>query len=139
MLLAAALILPACKDNLQMSEMRGLQGRWHLVKEVHNGVETPKDEIRNGYLTFDAENIWRVEANGKPIGGGQYVIDSDKYPKTIDYTFSEGEEKGQTFRAIYEASTDSFIHCGVMNGERPKTFSAEAGSENYLVTFERIK
>jgi hypothetical protein len=70
MLLAAALILPACKDNLHMSEMRGLQGRWHLVEEVHNGVETPKDEISNGYLTFDAENNWRVEANAKPSAAG---------------------------------------------------------------------
>jgi uncharacterized protein (TIGR03067 family) len=75
----------------------------------------------------------------KTVGGGQYVIDPDKYPKTIDYTFSEGDEKGQTFRAIYETSADSFMHCGVMNGERPKTFSAEVGSESYLVTFERIK
>jgi len=77
--------------------------------------------------------------NGKTVGGGSFTIDPDKNPKTIDYTFSEGEEKGQNFHAIYELNGDSFKHCGVMNGDRPKDFSADAGSENYLVMFEREK
>ena len=80
-----------------------------------------------------------MEVNGKTIGGGSFKIDPGKNPKTIDYTFAEGVEKGKTFAAIYELTGDSFRHCGVMNGARPTDFSAAAGSENYLVSFERAK
>jgi len=138
-LFIAILAVPACKDDLHLSELKDLRGRWRLVKEVHQGRETPAEEIKNGFIIFGNENEWRVEVAGKTVGSGSFKVDPDKNPKTIDYAFAEGEEKGQNFLAIYELSGDSFKHCGVMNGERPKNFSAEAGSENYLVIFEREK
>jgi uncharacterized protein (TIGR03067 family) len=103
----AALAVPACKDMLHMSKLKGLQGRWHLMKEVHQGRETSAEDIKNGFIIFDAENNWHVEANGKTIGGGSYTVDPDKNPKTIDYTFTDGEEKGQKFFAVYELDGDS--------------------------------
>jgi uncharacterized protein (TIGR03067 family) len=138
-LFIAILVIPACKGDLRTSELKNLQGKWHLVKEVHQGVETPAEEIKNGFIIFDAENNWRVEVDGEKVGGGSFKIDPDKSPKTIDYTFAEGEEKGKTFSAIYELGGGSFKHCGVMDGERPKSFSAGEDSENYLVIFEREK
>ncbi len=137
--LLALIAISACKDNLHMSELKSLQGRWHLVKEIHQGKETPAEEIKNGFIIFDADNNWHVEVDEKTVGGGIYIVDSDKTPKTIDYSFAIGEEKGQNFHAIYELSGSTFKHCGVMDGERPKDFSANADSKNYLVTFERVK
>jgi uncharacterized protein (TIGR03067 family) len=137
--LLTLLFASSCKNNLHMSEIKSLRGRWHLIKEIHQGKETPAEEIKNGYIIFDADNNWRVEVDDKTVGGGTFIFDPDKNPKTIDYSFSIGEEKGQNFHAIYELNGDSFRHCGVMDGERPKDFSAGAGSKNYLVTFEREK
>jgi uncharacterized protein (TIGR03067 family) len=122
-----------------MSELKSLRGRWHLIKEIHQGKETPAEEIKNGFIIFDTDNNWSVEVDGKTVGGGTFVVDPDKTPATIDYSFAIGEEKGQNFHAIYQLSGDSFKHCGVMDGERPSAFEAGPGSKSYLVTFERVK
>ncbi len=111
-----------------------LEGKWRLVKEVHQGQETYGE---NNRLILDAEGTWRVEADGKTVGAGTLTLNPDANPKTIDYTFTQGAEKDQIFAAIYELDGDTFRHCGVMNGARPKGFTADAGSQNYLVTFQR--
>lgn len=133
--LITLLILSACKDNVPDSKK--LAGTWRLVNEVHKGEEALVEETNPNRLIVDAEGNWRVEADGQTVGAGTLKLDPGANPKTIDYTFTQGEEKGQIFAAIYRLDGDSFTHCGVMGGERPKEFAADAESENYLVTFQR--
>jgi uncharacterized protein (TIGR03067 family) len=63
-----------------------------------------------------------------------------KKPKTIDFTATEGEGKGNQYLGIYELSEKTRKMCFAPPGkERPTEFSSMPGSEHILVTFEREK
>lgn len=119
------------------TELEKLQGTWRLVKETDDGKEMSAEDARKTKLTFDADGKWRVEFDGKVVGEGTLTLDPGKRPKTIDYTFTGGQDKGKVFKAIYELDGDSFKHCGVLTGPRPDEFTAKAGSGRSLTVFRR--
>jgi uncharacterized protein (TIGR03067 family) len=118
-------------------ELKKLQGAWVLVSETADGIEKPAAELRGIKLVFAGDGAWRVEKDGKVVGSGGMTLGPDKTPKTVDYTFTSGELKGQQFNAIYDVSGNTFRHCGVMNGARPDDFTAKAGSKRFSVVFHR--
>ncbi len=125
------------KETDVQAELKKLHGTWRLVKETEDGKEMPAEEAKKAKLTFDQTGNWKVQVDGKVIGAGTAVLDPGKKPKTIDYTFTEGEAKGTKFWAIYELDRDSFKHCGVLKGARPTEFTAKAGSGRTLTMFKR--
>src|SRR6266540_970227 len=80
-------------------EIKKLQGAWAAVSEIADGAEKPAAELRGVKLVFGADGAWRVEKDGKVVGSGGMTLGSAKTPKTVDYTFSSGELKGQQFNA----------------------------------------
>jgi uncharacterized protein (TIGR03067 family) len=143
-LLAAPLLVPLLAasrpiDGHIQSELKKLQGTWNLVKEINDGKEMSAEEAKKTRVIFDAEGKWKVEFDGKIVAEGTLKLDPSKKPKTIAYTFTQGEEKGKTFLAIYELDGDSFKHCGVLQGARPTEFASQAGSGHILIMFQREK
>jgi len=121
-------------------EFNRLRGQWRLVSEIDDGKPMPADQfVKKNILTFDATGKWVVEIDGKVVGEGTAKIDPTRKPKTIDYTFTKGENTGGRFEAIYELVGDSFRHCGVLKGTRPSEFSSKPGSGHFLVMFSREK
>src|SRR5262249_3905919 len=100
-------------------ELTKLHGTWRLIKEIDDGKEMAEPESKDIRLTFSKDGTWQVEASGKVVGKGTMKIDSAKKPKTIDYTFTDGDQKGMKFIAIYELDGDTYKHCGVSKGDRP--------------------
>jgi hypothetical protein len=53
---------------------------------------------------------------------------------------TEGDDKGKTFRGIYEFEGDTRKVCLAPAGkERPKEFSSTAGSGHVLAVLKRVK
>ena len=121
------------------AELKELRGTWQLVEEIDDGKPMPAEEAKKSKLTFDGTGKWKVEIDGKIIGEGTALINPTRKPKTIDYTFTQGEAAGASFLAIYELTGDVFRHCGVMKGTRPSEFSSKPGSGQTLTTFRREK
>ena len=113
----------AQSDGDVAADLKKLKGTWTLVRETADGADKPAAELRGIKLIFTADAKWRVEKDNKVVGAGGLSIDPLKKPKTIDYTFTQGELQGKQFTAIYEVSADTFRHCGVMEGARPGDFS----------------
>jgi len=129
------------------AELKRLSGTWRLVDEIDDGKRTPGGEAKNTKLTFEIRLAssafrpleWKVEVDGKVVGEGTAAINPTSNPKTIDYLFTQGEETGNSFHAIYELDGDSFRHCGVLKGTRPAEFSSKPGSGQILTVFRREK
>jgi uncharacterized protein (TIGR03067 family) len=62
-------------------------------------------------------------------------------PEAFDYepTKVKGRPVRWKFPGIYLLEGDVFVACVGYRGERPTAFSAEAGSENELVIYKRVK
>jgi uncharacterized protein (TIGR03067 family) len=118
-------------------DQKELQGTWKLVHELNDGKEMLAEEASKTRLIFDGAGRWKVEFGGKIVGEGTFSLNTASKPKTIDYTFTQGEEKGKTFIAIYKLEGDSFTHCGVLKGDRPTTFESKPGSARALSVFRR--
>jgi uncharacterized protein (TIGR03067 family) len=120
------------------AELKKLRGVWTLVEEIDDGKPMPAVEASKNKLTFDDAGRWKVEIDGKVVGQGTATINPTGKPKTIDYTFTQGDTPGAKFWAIYELKEDLFRHCGVLTGTRPTEFSSKPGSKQILTTFRRV-
>jgi uncharacterized protein (TIGR03067 family) len=139
-LLSVVLVATAKPQRDDMSaELKKLRGTWRLVEEIDDGKQMPAEEASKYKLTFDIAGRWKVEIDGKVVGEGTATIDPSGKPKTIDYTFAQGENTGSKFIAIYELEGDSFKHCGVLKIARPSEFSSKPGSGHILTVFRREK
>jgi RNA polymerase sigma factor (sigma-70 family) len=102
------------------SDKEALQGTWKVFLLKENGVEKNDEEadmIKKGKFVFKGDKV---------IARGEcgFKIDSSKKPKEFDMIPLEGppQEKGQTFKGIYELKGDDltmvFRNPG---GDRPKS------------------
>jgi uncharacterized protein (TIGR03067 family) len=86
-----------------------------------------------------SDGTWSIHTDDKVIKGTS-TIDPTKKPKTIDFTPTEGDGKGELHLGIYELGEKTRKLCFAPPGkDRPTEFSSMAGSEQILVTFEREK
>jgi squalene-hopene/tetraprenyl-beta-curcumene cyclase len=136
----AVMALRACEPiRAVLPELKKLEGTWQIISDINDGKEMPADMAKKIRLIFAGDGDWKVTVDGNVVGAGTTKLDPTKNPKTVDYTFTEGEEKGKSMPGIYELNGDTFRHCGVMKGARPTEFSSKPGSGQWLVTFRREK
>jgi uncharacterized protein (TIGR03067 family) len=87
-----------------------------------------------------SDGTWTLRSDDKEMNKGTSTIDPRKKPKTIDFTITEGEGKGNEHLGIYELGEKTRKLCFASPGkERPTEFSSAPGSGQILVTFEREK
>jgi uncharacterized protein (TIGR03067 family) len=127
--------IPAARDV--EGELSKLKGTWNLVSEIDDGKELSAEEARRIKLIFEGDGKWKVEVDGKMVGEGTTLLNPTSRPKTLDYTFTGGEQKGTRFLAVYELDGGTFRHCGAVKGDRPTEFASKPGSGHSLTTFRR--
>src|SRR5262249_10550977 len=94
----------AAEDAIQ-KERDKLKGTWKITSFDVNGAKPVSDEQLEGVTTtISADGKLKVEANGAVVVEATTKIDPTKKPKTIDFTFTEGELQGKTSLGIYELS-----------------------------------
>ena len=75
------------------------------------------------------------------ISSGTYATDPTRSPKVIDVCFSASdvpELAGATLRGLYEADAEKLRICyGLPGGYRANSFSASAGTGQYLAEYRR--
>lgn len=74
------------------------------------------------------------------VDRGTYTIDAGADPKSITVVGTEGPNNGKTFPAIYQIKGDTLRICYDLSGaKRPREFKTLAGTQIYLVTYQRKK
>jgi uncharacterized protein (TIGR03067 family) len=138
--LAAGLLIASHdgKDRVT-EETKKLEGTWTIAAVVRNENPLPEEKTRDGRFVFKGEAFVQKIGDGT-LAKGTFRPDPSKNPPTIDLMMNEGEEKGETIKAIYELNDDVLRICGAAPGhERPTEFSARDASGHTLVTLKRAK
>jgi uncharacterized protein (TIGR03067 family) len=115
-----------------------LEGAWQATSVETDGKKAPADFAARIQMRFDKGFLMvkGLFGDNREVAC-QLKLDSDKKPKTIDYT---GLGTKQTVLGIYELDGDTLKLCIVTRErERPKEFKTEAGSNLTLLELKRVK
>ena len=138
-LVAACLLLGADAPEAVKKEMAQLEGNWSMVSGERDGQALPDDIVKQAKrMTKDGETT--VSIGGQVFLKAKITIDPTKKPKTIDYTVTEGDNKGKKMLGIYELDGDTAKFCiAAPDKERPTDFTTKEGSERTLTVWKRDK
>ncbi len=140
LLLAAGLSLAADdrKADPVDKEYARFEGTWQVVSLDVEGMKVPAEAIKEARLTIKGKEFTMKDAVA--TYKGTFVIDPGKKEKTIDMTFTDGPEKGNTSYGIYELDGDDLKICLTLTGkERPTEFAAKPKSGHGFEVLKREK
>jgi uncharacterized protein (TIGR03067 family) len=122
-------------------DLDAFKGVWTVVSAERDGKKMTAEQLEGIHVKLDTTGKVAVQKGDKTLFEGTIKLDPSKKPKAIDTTqTSEGEFKGKTTQGIYELSGNTLKVCSAEPGkDRPKTFSAEAGSGQFYRVYERAK
>ncbi len=141
-LIAVATIATAddAKDEALKKDRKLIEGTWRVVTLEVDGNKASDEDAKKITVANGPEGTWTLLSDGKEVGKGTNSFDPTQKPKTIDFTQTEGEGKGNSFLGIYELGENTRKLCFAPPGkDRPKEFNSMPGTEHILVTFERVK
>ena len=128
------------KDEAIKKDLKQYEGTWRVVALEVNGNKVRDEDAKKLTVVNGSDGTWSLRSEDQEISKGTSTIDPTKKPKTINFTPTEGEGKGNEYLGIYELGENTRRLCFALPGkERPTEFSSTAGSEHILVTFEREK
>jgi uncharacterized protein (TIGR03067 family) len=128
------------KDEAIKKDRKRIRGTWRVTALTVNGNKAKEEDTKKITVVNDAKGTWNVRSGNKEISKGTSIFDPTKKPKTIDFTPTEGEAKGDHFLGIYQLSKNTRKLCFAPTGKgRPTEFSSTPGSGHVLVVFERVK
>jgi uncharacterized protein (TIGR03067 family) len=108
-----------------------------MVSGERDGQELPKDVVEGAKRILKGNEV-TVVVGGQVYLKAQIALDPTKKPRAIDYTLTEGENKGEKIQGIYELDGDTLKFCSASPGkERPTDFTAKEGSGRTLSVWKR--
>ena len=126
------------KNPKQLDDVVGLQGVWEFTSLEIDGNKMPQQMLLGSKIEVDGNKF--TTKTGATAYKGTFKIDTAQKPKTIDLTFTEGPEKGNTSLGIYELEGDQWKICLTIGAkERPKEFATKVDSGLALETLQRKK
>ncbi len=126
-------------SDADKKELALLEGEWSMVSGQTNGSALPDAFVKNGKRVVKG-NQTTVSISGQVMMNSTFTVDSAKKPKTIDFTFLEGPNKGKVQYGIYELDGDNFRSCFAPPGkDRPTEFATKAGDERTFSVWKRVK
>jgi uncharacterized protein (TIGR03067 family) len=115
-----------------------LEGTWNLVSVERDGrAIRPQTNLK--MITTGDKFV--LKAGDEVVVAGTIKLDPSKKPKTVDTTYTEGPNKDQTLKGIYEVDGDTakFCRAGAPDQDRPTEFKIKAGSGGLLSVYKRAK
>jgi uncharacterized protein (TIGR03067 family) len=124
----------------QAEARKELAGTWQAVSYALDGKKASDEDMKKIRLLIDADGKTTAQREGKTFIASTTRIDPTKTPKTIDITFTAGEDKGKTALGIYKIEGDRLTICRTAPGkERPSEFSSRPSSRHTLMVYRRVK
>ena len=119
-------------------DAKAVQGNWKPVKAELAGQPMTDAVLKSISLKLD-NGKYEAFVGDLP-DRGTYTVDATTKPMSMTVTGTEGPNKGKTFPAIYELKGDTLRICYDLSGaKRPTEFKTIAGTQLYLVTYNRKK
>lgn len=130
--------LNAESQSAVAAELKRFEGTWRFQSVEMDGKALPAEGFQENTLILNGDRF-TVEMGG-PALHGLYEVDPTATPKTIDVTFGDGEDRGQTVQGIYELEGETYRVClGLPGKPRPADFTSKPGSGQILEVLKRKK
>lgn len=116
--------------------LRQLEGTWEFRSLEVDGHSVPPGSAANSRILVDGDRF-RTES---PMANydGEFTIDADANPHTIDIEFVEGPEAGNWSYGIFKLVGDEWTIClGLTGASRPTDFKSTPGSGHALEVLVR--
>lgn len=115
-----------------------LEGTWDLVYFERDGKEVKLQSETKSIFSGDK---FVVKRGDQVIAGGTFKLDPSKKPKTLDATYTEGSDKGKTFKSIYQLDGDmlKFCRAGSPDEDRPTEFKTKPDSGQFVSGYKKAK
>jgi len=138
--LAAVALFAAYDDKPAKSDLDKMQGTWAIESSMFDGHPAiPEDDIKDYKIVVKGEKR-SVMKGDEAASESTFTLDPKTKPKAITVKVESGPLKGKELLGIYQLDGDDFKICLNVNGtERPKEFTAEAGSGCMLQVCKRKK
>jgi uncharacterized protein (TIGR03067 family) len=116
-----------------------LQGHWAMVSFEVNGETAAEEQVKTGRLVVEQDRYLPVLGDRRASFSIQ--LDPAPDPKAIDFTFTDGPEKGKTLKGIYSLVGSRFTVCRGLTADnvRPTEFATGAESGSALVVWTRAQ
>src|SRR5690349_3415499 len=128
------------------AQEKGLVGKWQTDSIEDSGAKQSADEVKKWSLELNGDGTFTLIFTGAPNEKsgkhkGTVKFNSSASPKTIEFTFTDGPWKGETFEGIYKLEGDTYTICYTRKGqEAPKTFATKSEpAGQMLVVYKRVK
>lgn len=116
--------------------LRALEGAWGFVSLEVDGQAIPSTMLGASCILIDGDRF-RTESP-EAIYDGEFNIDVEAEPHTIDIDFVEGPEAGNRSLGIFTLDGDALTIClGLTGATRPKQFGTVAGSGHAFEVLRR--
>ncbi len=136
-LVLVAFIQAEEKDN---AELKKLDGTWKLDSLQQVGVVTTRSPLFDASWTLEDGKVDFKDAKGT-VRKHKITVDASKSPKTIDFVYGEGDNKGKKSLGIYKLEgNDRLVLCLAPPGkERPTKFEVKPGENVEVQVLVRQK
>ncbi len=115
-------------------EIKALQGTWTIVSLEVDGQKM--EGSPSGQVVVKGDRFTTISMGA--AYEGVVEVDATRKPKHFNLVFTEGPEKGNTNRGIYELDGDAWRIClNTTGGPRPGEFATTPGSGRALETLRR--
>jgi uncharacterized protein (TIGR03067 family) len=122
------LICMGMAGHATTSDVAALQGKWQAMEATSNGEPPPPGMLEKLALVFKDETI---SIMGAPPA--RFTIDTTFAPAHIDLMNSLHQV------GIYELKQDTLKVCFGIQGDRPKIFHTEKGTNRTFIALKRVK
>ncbi len=133
-----ALLVASAKADDAKDDLKAIQGTWDLVYFERDGKEV---KLQPGTQAINSGDKFVVKRGDQVIAAGTFKFDPSKKPKASETTYTEGPDKGTTFKGIYQIDGDTMKFCrsGSPDDERPTEFKTKSGTGQFAATYKRAK
>src|SRR5262245_48199095 len=128
---------PTSQDT---EEAKGLEGKWVLAEGRANGENLPGGVRGHVRLIVIADEMILYTDRGHN-SRFVYRLNTKATPNIVDLVGIDGKDKDKNLLGVYELKGDRLKVCRTLNAkiERPKEFTAEAGSKCVIEEWRREK
>ncbi len=113
-------------------------GTWVPVTAEFGGKFLPDAMMKTMKLVATRQE-YTLESSGVK-SRGTLTFHTERNPKGVDLVGNEGPNAGKTFPGIYHVHGDTLTLCYDTEGKsRPQDFNTRHGSQEFLVTFKRVR
>jgi len=137
-LIAGFLLAADDAKDAAKADQDNLQGTWKMDSIEIGGQEVPEDVLKEFQLSIQGDK-YTVKRGDDTIVVATFKLHPTKKPKAIDFTPTEGDNKGKTFHGIYALERDTLKLCRHQQPEEKRPTEFKVDGEMLLVVWKKDK